>query len=178
MYRSTLEEELKEIALERDEVRHDRFDRIVRNCPILDLPEPVTAEEMFRLAAIELAGRIGVGKDKLLELFRAREAQSSTAVQPGLAIPHVIVEGKGLFEVLLVRCKAGIRFPGVAQPVRTGFVLVGSDDERNFHLRALMAVAHIVQEPGFTERWLEASDAEHLRDIVLLSGRAREEPQR
>ncbi len=178
IYRSTLEEELKQIALERDGVRHDRFDRLIRSCPILDLPEAMTADELFRLTASQLAPRIRIPQEKLLELLREREAQSSTALQPGLAIPHVIVDGQQLFDVLLVRCRQGIRFPGADEPVQVAFVLIGSADERNFHLRALMAIAHIVQEPGFTKRWLKAPDAEHLRDIVLLSGRSRHHPER
>jgi len=178
IYRSTLEEELKQIALDRDEVRHDRFDRLIRSCPILDLPEAISADEMFRLTASQLAPRIGISQEKLLELLREREAQSSTVLQPGLAIPHVIVDGQRLFDVVLVRCREGIRFAGTDEPVRVAFVLIGSSDERNFHLRALMAIAHIVQEPGFAKRWLRAPDAEQLRDIVLLSGRSRQHPER
>jgi hypothetical protein len=36
-----------------------------------------------------------------------------------------------------------------------------------------MAVAHIIQEHGFEERWLEARNPEQLRDIVLLARRKR-----
>ena len=107
-------------------------------------------------------------------MFRTREADSSTMIQPGLAIPHIIVDGKKLFDVLLVRSREGIVF-GVDQPhVNTAFILVGSADERNFHLRALMAIAQIVQEEGFTERWLAAAAPENLRDLILLSRRPRE----
>ena len=173
MYRSNLEDELREIALERDEVIHDRFDRLVKNCAILDLPSATGAEEMFAQAARTLAGRIGIDERTLLKLFKAREAESSTVIQPGLAIPHIVVEGQNLFEILLVRCTDGMSFPNQPCPVHAAFVLIGSADERNYHLRALMAVAHIVQEPNFTRRWLEAPRAEHLRDIILLSKRDR-----
>ena len=37
-----------------------------------------------------------------------------------------------------------------------------------------MAIAHIVQEGGFGQRWLDAPKAEHLRDILLLSDRERD----
>ncbi len=56
----------------------------------------------------------------------------------------------------------------------TAFALVGSRDERNYHLRALMAIAHIAQEEGFEDRWLSAPEAEGLRDICLLSDRKRD----
>jgi hypothetical protein len=46
-------------------------------------------------------------------------------------------------------------------------------DERNFHLRALSAIAQIVQEPHFEEKWMAAEGEEELRDIVLLGERRR-----
>ena len=174
MYRSTLEDELREIALERDEVIHDRFDRLVQECPILDLPSATSVDEMFRQTALVLAPRLHMDEKRLMELFHAREAESSTVIQVGLAIPHVVVEGKGLFDILLVRCRDGVDFPNQAEPVHAAFVLVGSEDERNYHLRALMAIAHIVQERDFVGRWLAAPRTEHLRDIILLSERTRD----
>ena len=174
IYRSDLEEELKQIALQRDQVTQDRFDRLISGCEILDLPESVSAEEMFRQVAGALGPRLQIPPDQLLDKFRQREAQSSTVVQPGLAIPHVIVEGEKRFDVALVRCRDGVTFPGQDEPVRMIFVLVGSVDERNYHLRALMTIAQIVEEPDFTRRWLGTPGREHLRDAILLSARKRE----
>ena len=54
------------------------------------------------------------------------------------------------------------------------FVLAGSKDERNYHLRALMAIAHIAQEKQFEQRWLAARDVEALRNLILLSARKRD----
>jgi mannitol/fructose-specific phosphotransferase system IIA component (Ntr-type) len=84
------------------------------------------------------------------------------------------VDGKGVFEILPVRCREGITFDPQKPPVRTAFILAGSPDERNYHLRVLMAIAHIVQEPHFTDRWQAAAGPEALRDILLLSGRKRD----
>jgi amino acid transporter/mannitol/fructose-specific phosphotransferase system IIA component (Ntr-type) len=173
MYRSGLEDELLEIALERDEVIRDRFDRLVENCEILDIAGATTCEELFERAAEKLAGRIDVAKDKLCALLKAREAETSTVISPGLAIPHVVVPGQKVFDILPVRCVEGVRFPRHDEPVRMAFVLVGSADERNYHLRALMAIAHMVQEPMFASRWMSAPKAEHLRDLMLLSNRER-----
>jgi len=83
IYRGRLEEELKQIALERDEVTDDRFDRLIRGCEIVDLDRSVSADELFEIAAARLASRIGVGPEKLLDLLRRREEQSSTIISPG-----------------------------------------------------------------------------------------------
>ena len=110
----------------------------------------------------------------LISLLEAREAKSSTVIQPGLAIPHIIIEGRNLFDILLFRCKGGALFLGHDVPVHMAFVLVGSEDQRNFHLRALMAISYVVGEPEFFRRWMTAPGADHLRDIVLLSNRKRD----
>jgi len=175
MVRSSLEDELREIALERDQIVADRFDRMVGRCRILDLPERTSADDLFHMAAAAMTGRLGVDERTILDKLRAREAESSTVLQPGLAVPHIIVEGSGVFEILPVRCRGGIVFGENKPPVHTAFILAGSPDERNYHLRVLMAIAHIVQEHRFAERWRAASGPKALRDILLLSERKRDE---
>ena len=174
IYRAELEEELREIALERDQVVHDRFDRLIQNAAVLDLPGPIDPEELFHKTAAALAQRLPVSEQELFRLFVEREKQSSTVIQPGLAIPHIIVPGKELFDVLLVRCREGVNFPGREEPVRVAFVLAGSLDERNYHLQALMAIAHVAGQHEFMARWLAAAHGENLRDLVLLSDRKRQ----
>jgi amino acid transporter/mannitol/fructose-specific phosphotransferase system IIA component (Ntr-type) len=172
--RSSLEDELREIALERDEIVADRFDHMVRGCRILDLHAGIPADDLFRMAAAALTGRLGADEQVILAKLRAREADSSTVLQPGLAIPHIVVDGQGVFEILPVRCRDGIIFDPQKPPVHTAFILAGSPDERNYHLRVLMAIAHIVQEHHFNDRWQAAAGPEALRDILLLSGRKRD----
>ncbi|MCK5114498.1 MAG: amino acid permease [Phycisphaerae bacterium] len=172
--RAGLEDELRLIATERDEIVHDRFDFIVRDCEIMDMTGPVSANQMFERAADVFSGRLNIPSDVLLQKFLESEGRSSTVIQPGMAIPHIVLQGKHLFDLMLIRCKDGIVFD-VDQPyVKTVFILVGSSDERNYHLRALMAIANIVQEDNFTERWTDAPTTESLRDIVLLSQRKRD----
>ena len=51
--------------------------------------------------------------------------------------------------------------------VNAVFVLVGTKDERNFHLRALSTIAGIVQDHNFERKWLRAKSEKALRDVVL-----------
>jgi hypothetical protein len=57
------------------------------------------------------------------------------------------------------------------------FFLAGTKDERNYHLRALMAIAQIVQEKDFYTRWFAARDTDALRNLLLLSKRKRDTQQ-
>jgi len=171
--RTGLEEELKQIALQRDEITPDRFDHLIKDCVILDINKSISAKELFTMVSEKLSPRLGIETEKLYDLFIQREHESSTIVKPSLAIPHVVIDGKEIFDVLLVRCKKGVIFSELQEPVRTAFILIGSADERNYHLRALMTVAHIVSEKGFEKRWNTAKNPEQLRDIVMLSSRKR-----
>jgi mannitol/fructose-specific phosphotransferase system IIA component (Ntr-type) len=170
----TLESELRDILLERDEIIEDRFDRLIRECEILDVRGGKSAEDVFRDVSAILADRLGMKEGTLVEKFLHREAEGGTVIQPGLAIPHIVVEGQAKFDILLVRARDGIDFPHNPDPVRIMFVLAGSRDERNYHLRALMAIAQIAQEGDFEKRWLDARDTEAIRNLILLSTRRRD----
>jgi APA family basic amino acid/polyamine antiporter len=170
----TLENELRDILLQRDDIIEDRFDQLIKGCEILDVEGRKAAEEAFRTVSEILAKRLDVNEYVLFEKFLHREAEGGTVVQPGFAIPHIVVEGDRKFDILLVRARDGIVFSGAVDPVRIMFVLAGSKDERNYHLRALMAIAQIAQEKQFEDRWLAARDIEAIRNLILLSTRKRD----
>ncbi len=170
----TLENELRDILLERDEIIEDRFDKLIKECEILDIEGKKTAEQVFRKVAAILEKRLGINEYVLLEKFLKREEEGGTVVQPGFAIPHIIIEGQRKFDILLVRARDGIKFTNTSEPVCVMFVLAGTRDERNYHLRALMAIAQIAQDKQFEHRWLTARDTETIRNLILLSTRTRD----
>ncbi len=170
----TLEAELKDIIHERDEIVRDRFDHLVEQCPVLDIEGSISAEELFEKAGGKLARRLDVSKTDLITALKDREAQSSTAVNRWLAVPHVIVEGENEFEILLARCRDGVCFDENAPEVKAVFILVGTLDERNFHLFSLAAIAQIMATPDFSTRWEEARGPQGLKDAVLLGERMRQ----
>ena len=169
----SLEDELKEIIRERDEILKDRFDEVIEECTILDIDHTIKMEEFFKLIAGKMAGNLGIKPGILFNLLIKRERETTTAITPHIAIPHIIIEGEHKFDILLARCREGIGFSEDAPAVNTVFVLVGTKDERNFHLRALAAIAQIVQDSHFENRWLAAKSEESLRDTVLLGKRRR-----
>lgn len=167
-----LSRELKEIIKERDDITEDRFDHIIKDSQVLDIGETLKMEELFEKVSSNLSQELGVEATRLKELFLKREKESSTVIGKGLAIPHIIIEGKNKFNILLVRSKKGIAFPR-SGAVHTVFALVGSKDERNFYLRALSAIAQICQQKDFEKKWIRARNIEELKDIILLAERRR-----
>jgi len=169
----SLEAELREIIRERDEIVKDRFDNVIENSVILDVEKAIDVSEFFKMVADEMAPRLKKPSGFLLKLLHKREKQSSTVLSPGLAIPHVIIPGKQLLDILLARSKEGIIFSDLHKKVHAVFVIVGTKDERHFHLQSLSAIAQISQDPDFEKKWMSAKNKDSLRDIVLLGTRRR-----
>jgi len=170
---TSLDTELKEIIRERDDIRKDRFDKLIETAIILDIKSATTKEEFFQTIADEVCVNIDKSCDYFYEKLIERENESSTVLTDSLAIPHIIIEGENKFSILMARCLEGIHFNEQAPKVTTVFVITGTRDERNFHLQALAAIAQIVQDSNFEKKWLKAKNIEALRDIVLLGDRRR-----
>ena len=168
-----LETELRDIIHERDRVALDRFDTLIQRAVILDPEGPMDREEFFAAAGERCHCETTVAADTLIALLREREEQSSTAITPFVAIPHIILDGEHTFEMVVARCREGIRFSEEHDAVKAVFVLMGTTDERTYHLQALSAIAQIVHEKRFEERWMAARGPEQLRDLLLLSERRR-----
>lgn len=168
-----LHEELSEILLERDNIVEDRFDFLIRKAIILDLEGPLGREQCFQKLASAFSARLHLSYEEALEKLEKREAESSTALDENLAIPHLILEEDGDFEIVVARIKNGVFFSKEHPAVSAVFALAGSKKERNFHLKSLMAIGQIAKNPDFFKHWSEAGNEEELRHIIILSERMR-----
>jgi len=170
---NTLEQELKKVIISRDEIIIDRFHELVEDCTVLDIKEKINWDAFLDVLAENAADEIDLEKKEIIALLKEREKDGSTVITPFVAMPHIIIPGSNKFKIVIVRCKKGIEFTDENNSVKAVFVLFGTKDERTFHLKALSAVAHIVQNPHFEKIWLNAKDKHQLRDIILLSERRR-----
>ena len=164
----SLATEVREIIREKDDIPKNRFDRLIKESVLMDIDRAMALEEFLTLVADAMSTKLNKKSEVLFKLLMAREKESSTAISSGLAIPHIIIDGEKTFSILLARCRKGITFSESAPMVQAVFVLVGTRDERNFHLRSLSTIAEIVQDPRFEKRWLRAKSEKALRDVVLL----------
>jgi amino acid transporter/mannitol/fructose-specific phosphotransferase system IIA component (Ntr-type) len=168
-----LDEELREIIHQREEIVKDDFDLVIEEALILDLKEAGSRDELFKIVSEKLASKMDVSEDEVFQLLTEREEDTSTIISDLVAIPHIIVEKENTFSILVTRCREGIDFPGETAKPKAIFVISGSKDRRNLHLRSLAAIAGIVQNKSFEKRWLEAPDEAALRDVLLLAKRKR-----
>ena len=172
-----LEDELLEILLERNEVIEDTFDAMVRAAVVVDMDAEASRDELFAVVGAEIAARWKVPSDKVIERLIEREGQASTLLYPGVAlphaIPHIILDGEGRLELLLVRNRHGIRWTSAGETAYSAFVLVGTKDQREQHLRSLVAIAQLLQSDTFQSDWDDARNVHDLRRVLLLGERRR-----
>lgn len=170
LQRLELEDELRQMSLERSPPEVSTFLEKITQCPILDIKGAVEASEAYRQISLKLAESVDLNADDLLDLFLEREYESSTVLHPGISIPLLVTKKTLSARILLVRAKDGIRFSHLHKPVNAMFVLFGPVQEKNFYLRALMYLAHVIEESDFLSRWVAANNEDQLRDVVVVRG--------
>jgi len=168
-----LEGELREILHHRDEIVKDDFDQLVEESIVLITAKPMSTDSLFCECADTMAPLLKMKREDVFRLLQEREAESSTVITPEVAIPHLILEGKECFKLMLVKNSEGIKFSDEHDTVKAVFVLAGTRDQRNRHLKSLSAIAQIIQDPKFELHWEHAVTDRQLRDMLLLAQRKR-----
>ena len=169
-----LETELRDILRNRDGIVQDDFDKLVEESSVMVIEHAVTMPELFDIVAQKMAPQLGCPAKELDEKLLIRESESSTVLNPFVAIPHLTVEGHSQFRMMLVKCAEGVEFAPEAKQVHAVIFLFGSPDRRNFHLRALAAIAQTIQGRAFEPRWRKAHTPSQIQDVFLLGKRRRE----
>ena len=158
--------ELKDIVLQRDDLIKDKFSSLVEESGVLDIDEPLELKGFFEKVCGIFGEELNVSPQELAKKFLQREGKASTIVRKGLAVPHIVIEGKDILKILLVRAKTGIIFPG-DEIVHIIFILIGSYDKRYLLIRKLVAITQITQNPEFDKKYLMATNKEELKNIVF-----------
>jgi len=168
-----LDEELREILIERDDVTEKRFKDILRKCEIIDVFKYERPDKFAWIVANKLAERLDIDKNKLYTLIMKREKDSNIMVHPGIAILSNIIEGRDKFELIIVRSKKGIMLFDDTPPVHAFFIVVATSEQQSFYMHSLMWIVQIAEETDFEKEWLNAKDSEDIREIILSSWRKR-----
>ncbi|MBC8384540.1 MAG: amino acid permease [Candidatus Cloacimonetes bacterium] len=168
-----LESEFRDILCDRDNIKPDKFDKLVKNAKILDLEGPLEIDQLFEIISENISPEIEIDIEEIFTLLKNRQEECNTAISPFIAIPHIIIEGSGHFFLLLIRCREGIKFTAEENSVKAVFAFIGTKEDRAFHLKTLAAIATLVQQDDFEEKWLNAENIHYLKDMVLLSKRRR-----
>ncbi len=78
----SLASELREILKERDTIIEDRFDKLVKECEIIDIEKQLSSTKFFTVVSEKVAQRLDIETNQLIDLFIAREKESTTVIRP------------------------------------------------------------------------------------------------
>jgi len=168
-----VDEELREVLIERDQLEEERFENLIKKCEVLDLYKYMRPDKFAMLMAEKLSERLNISEGKLYRLLKQREKDSNIVIHPGIAIVSHMIKGRDKFEIIIVRSKMGIFLADDVDPVHAFFIIVASPDKQSLYLHTLMWIIQIAEETDFEKEWIKAKDDEELRDIFLKSWKKR-----
>ncbi len=174
-----LDTELREIMKDRGPREADPFDALFTGARVLDFEGPERFEELARRAGEVLAGDLPVTASELAEGFLQGTRVGATPVSHGAALPHVRLERIPEPRLLLARVREGVTFekfdmrfhPGLDEPVRAVFFLVGPEADPGRHLRILAQIARRVDQEAFMPEWLGAEGDAQLKEALFRNER-------
>jgi APA family basic amino acid/polyamine antiporter len=168
-----LEDELREIVRERDQLCWDEFDQAVKRAEVVELGPIEDSNEIFARIALAGARRFGLEADLLARALKHRHLSGATELLPGVAVSDAAMHDGSNLELIMARLQHPARLSHEQAPCFAFFVVLFSPQNRGAYLRTLAAIAQTAGNPVFAERWRSAPDSERLRDIMLMAQRQR-----
>ena len=134
------------------------------------VPMHAKSREKVLRALVDLADSAGLvhARDELLDELRRREALCTTALMPGLALPHP--RRPVPYDIAASFVVAGVTPTGIPYGCPDGsrtrlFFLICCKDDRS-HLHVLSRLAQMLHDPSHVEELTAARNAEEFRRIL------------
>jgi PTS system fructose-specific IIC component len=103
----------------------------------------------------------------VLRAVRQREAQLSTGIGGGVAIPHGKAEGVRELTMAAGVSAVPVDFATMdGQPVRLFFLLVGPESAAGAHVKALSRISRLVRSEELRQRLIAARSADEFMAVV------------
>ncbi|MEO0077568.1 MAG: SLC13 family permease [candidate division WOR-3 bacterium] len=148
--------------------------QVVRPECVLDLLTADSVEQVFAAVAERLV-ETGAVPDaaQLVIALGAREAEGSTGVGDGVALPHALIDAPLNRPVFaLVRVRRGVDWHSVdGKPVRLVAVIVAAQSDRSAYLHLLAEVARALRSERIRAQLLKADSPERVRRVFIHQSR-------
>ncbi|WP_046178690.1 PTS fructose transporter subunit IIABC [Domibacillus tundrae] len=144
-------------------------DLLKKDTIIMDLSATDKASVIDELVAkLDQAGRLN-DRSAYKEAILAREAQSTTGVGEGIAIPHAKTAAVKTPAVAFGRVKNGIDYDSLdGQPSNLFFMIAAPDGANEAHLEALSSLSGFLMDSGFRDELLNARDENEIIQAFKL----------
>jgi PTS system fructose-specific IIA component/PTS system nitrogen regulatory IIA component len=142
----------------------DLLDESVVKVGLKSLEKEECFEEMIDL--LVRAGRLS-DRAGALAAVRLREAQGTTGIGQGVAIPHGKHPSVPALTAALGTSAKGVEFDSIdGEKSLLVFLLLARNDDPGPHVRALAEIARLIQTPGFYRKLTGARSAREILDIL------------
>lgn len=140
-------------------------DLLKKDTIIMDLSATDKASVIDELVAkLDQAGRLN-DRAAYKEAILAREAQSTTGVGEGIAIPHAKTAAVKTPAVAFGRAKNGIDYEALdGQPSNLFFMIAAPDGANEAHLETLSSLSGFLMDPAFRDVLLNARTEQDIID--------------
>jgi mannitol/fructose-specific phosphotransferase system IIA component (Ntr-type) len=168
-----VDEELREILIDRDNITEKRFEELIKKSEVIDIDKLLHPDELAHLISNKLSEKLNINEDKLYKILRKKERDSNIIIHPGVAILSHTIKGRDKFEILFIRSKKGLLISDNVDPIYAFVIIVASSDLKNFYNHSLMWIVQIADKIDFKDEWINAKDKEIIKDIILTSWKQR-----
>lgn len=140
---------------------------LTKHTIILDLDAHSKQEVLTELIGqLDQAGNL-LDKEKFTQDILAREAQSTTGIGDGIAIPHAKSAAVQVPAIAFGRSISGIDYDSLdGQPAHLFFMIAASEGANNDHLDALSRLATFLMDENFRNKILAATSVEEVLNAV------------
>ena len=112
------------------------------------------------------AGRVA-NSAQVLSAVRTREAEGSTGIGKGVAVPHGKCAGLTSTVLAVGISRNGIEFDSVdGKPVKIVFLIAASATEPGKHLQMLAEVVRLIRVPGLCDKLTAATTPKMVLDLL------------
>lgn len=151
-------------------------DLLLKDAMIMDLQatdkKGVIDEMVAKLYEVGRISDIAVYKEGIL----AREAQTSTGLGDGIAMPHAKNQAVNEATVLFAKNKTGVDYEALdGQPTYLFFMIAAPEGANDTHLQALAALSRLLIDPEFVEKLKKAPTADAVQQLFAEAEVQKEE---
>lgn len=140
---------------------------LARELILEDFRAATPTEALEKLAGHAARNVDGVDGAELLRTLSQREAQASTALGDGVAIPHARIPGLRRMIVVFARSKRGIGWGAPdGRPVHLVLMLAGPAEDPGVYLRTLATISRVMRDTQCRARLMSAETPDDLLRIL------------
>ncbi|WDZ55695.1 PTS fructose transporter subunit IIABC [Paenibacillus polymyxa] len=150
-------------------------DLMIKETMIMDLQATTKDEAIEELiASLEASGRIN---DRALfkEMIYKREAESSTGIGGGIAMPHAKTKAVNEATVVFAKSSKGVEFESLdGEPAKVFFMIAAPEGAANTHLRTLAALSRLLIDTDFIDKLMNTQTPDEV-SVLFDTKQAEEE---